>query len=468
MAPRGGIEMAKAGTAKSGHTVVLVHGIRTHAQWYPRAEEVFSSIEGVEVEAIKYGRFDLLRFLLPGPWRRGPIDKTERILLPILKDCERRKRPVTVIAHSNGTNVIAQILKRNHAVEIDNLIMCGAVVDTGYDWGAVAHKVKGRIINDYGVKDMWPAFAHSITWGYGYSGTNGIGSPVDDRMHDTNHSAYFDREFIETYWASFLRDGTFIKPRYGGAEPASPWWFGLFEVPWKWVILLALIAAAVWAFLSWNGGDVPAQPAEGVAPGEEPAAETSDSAEPGPVGASGDEIPAFELACTAGLPPPRDGEVQRALEDAALVNTRSWLQIAAAEIGQRERPGPSANPRILRYMENTRHAFDSDEEPWNSQFVNFVMEQDRYAGTDDGRAQSWLSWGKDSLEVGEPVVGAIVVASRVGMPQGGVAGFYLGYEPPGSIRMLGGNLCGAVGVVTVPEDRVLGYRLPSDWVGPAQ
>lgn len=241
--------VSNEGNLSKKHTVILVHGIRTHADWYQRAKEVFSSVKGLEVEPIKYGRFDLIRFLVPGPWRRGPIEKTERKILPILKKCESEGRSVTIIAHSNGTHVIAEILKKNHIFKFDNLIMCGSIVDTNYDWHAISHKISGKIINDYGVRDVWPALAQSITWGYGYSGTNGFGAPVIDRLHNTPHSAYFDIKFMRPYWESFFKSGDVVNPAYGdGPIPKSPWWFFLFEIPWKWIfvaVIMLIILSAI-------------------------------------------------------------------------------------------------------------------------------------------------------------------------------------------------------------------------------
>jgi uncharacterized protein (TIGR02594 family) len=455
------------------HTILLVHGIRTHASWYERAQQVFAQLEGVEIEPIKYGRFDLFRFLIPGPWRRGPIDRSEDRILPIIDRARKEGGLVSVIAHSNGTNVVAMLLKESHLFKIDNLILCGSVVDSNFDWEGVSHKVSGRIINDYGVRDIWPAVAKSFTWGYGYSGTNGFGAPVKDRLHDTTHSAYFSKDFMEKYWISFFRDGTIVRPEYGDVEiPHSPWWFYFFEVPWKWVIVALL---GLLAYFAWSGrmsiSDT-LKSDDGASTVVAPATATSaDDGGPADADASPEtpEIPAFILACDRGSFVANPDELTRLRADAELVNTAAWVNIAIGELGQHEFSGDATNPRILAYMSTAEPKFLSDEEPWNSQFVNYVMKRAGKNGTNSGAAKSWLSWGKDAIaEVGDPVVGSIVVASRNGVVWGGVAGFYVGPEGEDSIRMLAGNMCAEVSIVSVPESRILGYRLPADWVGPAQ
>ncbi|WP_077145254.1 TIGR02594 family protein [Sphingopyxis sp. KK2] len=464
------------------HIILLVHGIRTHASWYERAEQVFAQLDNVEIRPIKYGRFDLFRFLVPGPWRRTPVDKSEDRILPIIDRSRAEQGQVSVIAHSNGTNVVATLLKESHLFRIDNLILCGSVVDSDFDWEGVSHKVGGTIINDYGVRDIWPAVAKAFTWGYGYSGTNGFGSPVRDRLHDAGHSDYFTKEFMEKYWISFFRDGTIVRPAYGDVEiPKSPWWFFLFEIPWKWLILAALGYLAFWSLGGMAMIRPPAGQTEVAAPPatappatadrDATAAATPDTptvaADDEP--AENDEIAAFSPECDQSPERWAPTDIAQAKSDAAFVNTATWLNIAIGELGQREAPGAAANPRIVAYMATAEPKYVNDEQPWNSQFVNYVMRKAGKRGTNSGRAQSWLAWGKDAIaEVGEPVLGSIVVAKRAGVPDGGFAGFYLGSNGAGAVRMLAGNVCREVAVVTVPESKIMGYRLPSGWLGPAQ
>lgn len=243
------------------HHVILIHGIRTHARWYELAREVFEERLGYKLHPIKYGRFDLLRFMLPGPWRRGPVERSRSKIAPIIQEAKQRKEPVTVIAHSNGTHVFSTLLKREATFQVTNLVMCGAVVDDDFDWYAVKHKVSGVIVNDYGAGDVWPAVARSLTWGYGYSGTNGIGAPVEDRLHGLGHSGYFTIPFMKTYWRSLIEEQAVRRPALGpsGEMPRSPWWFAIFELPLRWILLLGLVGGLIALLMAPTGrkGDPP-------------------------------------------------------------------------------------------------------------------------------------------------------------------------------------------------------------------
>lgn len=133
-----------------------------------------------------------------------------------------------------------------------------------------------------------------------------------------------------------------------------------------------------------------------------------------------------------------------------------WLTVALAEMGTHEFPGVGDNPRVVEYLHSTNlgpPAWNEDETPWCSAFVNWCIEKAGYEGTDSAWARSWLNWGK---EIEEPVVGCIAVFKREG---GGHVGFYMG-KTATSIRVLGGNQNDEVNESSYAKARLLGYRLP--------
>jgi pimeloyl-ACP methyl ester carboxylesterase len=163
-------------TAKRDQVVHLVHGIRTHADWQDRVIAILEGVEGVTVVPTRYGKFGLVSFLLPGPTRNPPIQKTLSGLLDAQKQAKESNSTLTVIAHSYGTHAIFKILSNNPAIKIDNLILCGAVKGQECNWQSIREANDINVlINDYGAMDLWPAMAASITWGYGNGGTYGIG-----------------------------------------------------------------------------------------------------------------------------------------------------------------------------------------------------------------------------------------------------------------------------------------------------
>ena len=131
----------------------------------------------------------------------------------------------------------------------------------------------------------------------------------------------------------------------------------------------------------------------------------------------------------------------------------SWLTIAENERGVKEMAGAAANPRIIEYHATTKLKATSDEVPWCSSFVNWVMSQAKYPRTSSAAARSWLEYGRETL----PHMGAIAVFRRKG---GNHVGFYVG-ETPTAVRVLGGNQSNEVNVRLYRKSDLIGYRLPN-------
>jgi len=124
-----------------------------------------------------------------------------------------------------------------------------------------------------------------------------------------------------------------------------------------------------------------------------------------------------------------------------------WMAIAEAESGTYGIEGPVNNPRIVAYHQATSLAAQNDEVAWCSSFVNWVMKQAGYVGTNNALASSWMGWGKAS----EKVYGAIVVIKRIGASSdaatGSGTGSHVGFyceTRDNRIRLLGGNQGNAV------------------------
>lgn len=92
--------------------VLLIHGIRTRANWQPMVERVLREIPHiVEVYPIKYGYFDAFRFWCPVLTRTGPIDFVHR-QIEIVQTRHPGTR-ISIVAHSFGTYAISRILRRS-------------------------------------------------------------------------------------------------------------------------------------------------------------------------------------------------------------------------------------------------------------------------------------------------------------------------------------------------------------------
>jgi hypothetical protein len=173
------------------------------------------------------------------------VDHVEKKLRSAIDQRTKSDMPVSVIAHSFGTYVISKILERDRTLKLDYLIMCGAIVSNGYDWQATKKQVNKRIVNDYGVRDQWPAVAVAVTWGYGDLGTYGAQDVnVDDRDHDLDHHKFFEPEFVNRYWKPLLAKDEFNEPDRGDGDdrfPDTPPHFVLFARSLKYLVLAAVV-----------------------------------------------------------------------------------------------------------------------------------------------------------------------------------------------------------------------------------
>jgi len=156
----------------------------------------------------------------------------------------------------------------------------------------------------------------------------------------------------------------------------------------------------------------------------------------------------------------RVGEAPRRRASTRIVKP-NWISIAEREIGVREIRGESHNPRVLEYHSTTGAHFVTDEDPWCSSFVNWVMLQAGHRGTQRAQARSWANWGRP---IEQPAFGSIVVFNWDGVH--GHVGFVVARSGSG-LRVLGGNQNStSVNVSTFNVDRVLAYVVPENYQVP--
>jgi uncharacterized protein (TIGR02594 family) len=135
-----------------------------------------------------------------------------------------------------------------------------------------------------------------------------------------------------------------------------------------------------------------------------------------------------------------------------------WLPVARAELGVRNFPAGSSNPRITKYHAGTNIAGYDDKASWCSSFVDWTFAAVGIKGTGSALARSWLQWG-DALA--EPRAGCVAVLWRED-PQSwrGHVGFFLRQDGD-DVVLLGGNQLESVREHRYPRAQVLAYRWPS-------
>lgn len=247
------------------HTVIMIHGIRASAKWSDLVRRHLKEIPNLRVAAIEYGYVDVVRFWLP--WRAGLVSNIRRRIndrhAEALEDAEKRGESdclVSVIAHSFGSYALTRAIEDNLQLRLHHVVLCGAIVPHSFRWEAYTRNISGKVVNERGARDVWPAMAQAMSWGYGATGTFGASqSRVEDRLHDLDHGGFFTDDFVERFWVPLFRDGEIAEPAEHGRQPS--WWLGaVASLPLQWALaaclLAGLVAAGIWATSVLNHGAV--------------------------------------------------------------------------------------------------------------------------------------------------------------------------------------------------------------------
>jgi pimeloyl-ACP methyl ester carboxylesterase len=224
---------------------MLVHGINTEAYWIDLVKPTLEDA-GFVVAPTSYGNYSVPKFLLPfkGP-RRKAADRVVRAIITakhLFKPTE-----MSVISHSFGTYVVAQILAEHPEFKWDRIIFCGSVLKDTFPLFQYLGRFEPPLVNEVGSRDYWPAIAQSVGCGYGSIGSRGLHDPaVSTRWHHGyRHSDFLDENFTKTFWIPFLKDGTIVQ---GDRPTKLPLWIrALTSRPLRLFLplVLAVLAACV-------------------------------------------------------------------------------------------------------------------------------------------------------------------------------------------------------------------------------
>lgn len=146
-----------------------------------------------------------------------------------------------------------------------------------------------------------------------------------------------------------------------------------------------------------------------------------------------------------------------------IVLNNSWMKIASKEIGQKEVVGKGSNPRIIKYHASTTLKAKSDETPWCSSFVNWVIKEAGMQGTNSAAAASWLAWGeKSSAKMGAITIIRNANAANSSLTSSGNHVGFLVQETATHYELLGGNQSNRVRTTFYPKSSwtLRGYRWP--------
>lgn len=203
--------MAENIPEKAKRVVITIHGIRTRGEWQKSITSEIANA-GFIPDPWDYGRFPLLKFLLPC-MRRKKIDWFRDQYF----NCREKLRDThpSVIAHSFGTYLVARAMQKYPEIVFDRIILCGSIIDRDYPWTDIIYQTKqcNSVLHDFGKLDLPARIAEWVVTDAGPSGVKGFtqevaGKVIQRNHHEFGHSDYFYELNYKDRWIPFLNGHT--------------------------------------------------------------------------------------------------------------------------------------------------------------------------------------------------------------------------------------------------------------------
>lgn len=189
-----------------GRVVISLHGIRTRGVWQKDLVPSLARDRFVPVP-LDYGYFSAFKFLFP--WSRRKKVEWLREQIERIPEVQQGERP-SIIAHSFGTYLVAQLLEKYPMIKVDKLVFAGGIVRSDFDWPKLLEASQVNLLrNDYGRLDPWPGFARMFVSDTGDSGSVGYSLPHDllfqKEFRKYKHSDYFHESHFRLEWIPILK-----------------------------------------------------------------------------------------------------------------------------------------------------------------------------------------------------------------------------------------------------------------------
>src|SRR6266446_2881222 len=106
--------------------ILLIHGIRTQAEWQGLVQQALQKQgsapgDDIKVVPLGYEYFDVFRFLCPFWTRRKAIERMHEKIRDAIDVYPGR--PVSIVAHSFGTYLVVKILESHPDIGIERLVL---------------------------------------------------------------------------------------------------------------------------------------------------------------------------------------------------------------------------------------------------------------------------------------------------------------------------------------------------------
>lgn len=192
--------------------IVTIHGIRTNASWNAEIAPIVSSQNWVFAPFL-YTDHNSADITVDRSKSSNIVDDFRTWLYDL---SEKYPFPVSVIAHSFGTYILASYLNgfgERLPVSFNSIILTGSIIATSFPWDNWRDKGVGRVLNEIAPNDGVVKHVPKLDWLvkeplYGTSGIDGFSAKSDILFQRTtaifNHNNVIRRDIIEQHWMPFL------------------------------------------------------------------------------------------------------------------------------------------------------------------------------------------------------------------------------------------------------------------------
>jgi hypothetical protein len=190
--------------------VFAIHGFNTRGEW-KNDLSLLLSLE-TDGERFLYQPWDygVFVFQILDPFsRRKQIRKFQEFYNNILTHFDI-KPEIVIVAHSFGTYIVGNSLKRFPEVSADRILLLGSVLKRGFPWRKLSNKYS-KVLNILNGKDFALSLSKFIL-GLGDAGKKGFSDKLEKVIEINElfceHSDIFGKEYMKTTWIPFIRDGS--------------------------------------------------------------------------------------------------------------------------------------------------------------------------------------------------------------------------------------------------------------------
>lgn len=193
--------------------LITVHGIRRKHRWYENIPTFIETQDhNIEVLYFDYDFFGFGKFLRK-KHRENILAKFCEFYNDNITDTTQ---PPSVIAHSFGTYIVYQAMKKYDVIKFDKIIFCGSILNENTDFRTlIKRKQFNELKNDHGSLEWFLKFTRRIIdKDCGQAGKVGFKDiPADNKKFILNsesyksHSEYFLPLHMQENWMKYLTNG---------------------------------------------------------------------------------------------------------------------------------------------------------------------------------------------------------------------------------------------------------------------